>query len=483
MLYYVQTVQWTGSGREDGQDMKNMGKAYRLARLGALFLALSTAFGGCGAGEQTQDTVGMQETESSAAPSQIRIFYYSTLSEPNFGDLQFKECLFKYGEKYPELEFVIESSAPGEDRDMVLNRLLADISQGKGPDLLILSRRTLEIFQDNGALAELSGALPEETEGQIFDSVLRQGRIGDGLYGVAWEARVDTLLVPETVWQGETWRVEDVLSLLEERRAQGDPYDRWLSISYSLTAEQMLYDLGFKGIENTEERVSALVDMEQGKCFFDTPEFVRLLENCKEYGETSGSREYMNWEEQLAEVGSGRALALPCYGNLMGFSHAMAACEDGYRCVGYPTESGSGSYVSCSRLMAVNAATEHYDIAVGFIEEMLSEEVQKERFGISSVRRDILTENVVEHPTFSETPLFMIGEGAYAPLEGKADGSSWVREYVELLEKGGSWSWEISEIEQIVREEASAYFDGDKSAEDVAGAIQSRVSLYLDERK
>lgn len=463
--------------------MKNTGKAYRLARLGALFLALSTALGGCGTGERMQDTVEIQDTESSSASSQIRIFYYSTQSEPNFGDPQFKECLFKYGEKYPKLEFVIETSEPGEDRDMVLNRLLADISQGKGPDLLILSRRTLEIFQDNGALAELSGALPEETAGQIFDSVLRQGCVGDGLYGVAWEARVDSLLVPETVWQEETWRVEDVLSLLEERQAQGDPCDRWLSISYSLTAEQMLYDLGLKGIENTGERVSTLVDMEQGKCFFDTPEFVRLLENCKEYGEVSGSREYMDPARQLEEVGSGRALALPCSGNLMGFSNVMAACEGGYHCVGYPTESGSGSYVNCSRLMAVNAAAEHYDIATGFIKEMLSEEVQRENFGISSVRRDVLTENVVEHSPFCETPVFMMGEKAYTQLEGKADGSSWMREYVELLEKGVPGNWEASEIQKIVMEEASAYFDGDKSAEDVAEAIQSRVSLYLDERK
>lgn len=289
--------------------------------------------------------------------------------------------------------------------------------------------------------------------------------------------------MPETVWQEETWRVADVLSLLEGRQAQGDPCDRWLSISYSLTAEQMLYDLGLKGIENTGERVSTLVDMEQGKCFFDTPEFVRLLENCKEYGEVSGSREYMDPARQLEEVGSGRALALPCSGNLMEFSNVMAACEDGYRCVGYPTESGSGSYVNCSRFMAVNAAAEHYDIATGFIKEMLSEEVQRENFGISSVRRDVLTENVVEHPAFCETPVFMAGEKAYTPLEGKADGSSWVREYVELLEKGVPGNWEASEIQKIVMEEATAYFDGDKSAEDVAGAIQSRVSLYLDERK
>ncbi len=463
--------------------MEKINKKYCYPLLCTLFLALSVALGGCGAEEQVQNTAVLQETEQSSAPAQIRIFYYSTTGEPNFGDPQFKECLFRYSEKYPGLEFVIESSEPGEDRDMVLNRLLADISQGRGPDILVLSRKTLEIFQDNGALAELSGVLPEELTGQIFDSVLRQGRVGDGLYGVAWEARVDTLLVPEKVWQGETWRVADVLSLLKERETQGEPYDRWLSISYSLTAEQMLYDLALQGIEGIEGSVSTLVDLEQGKCFFDTPEFVRLLEICKKYGEVSGSREYTDQAERLAEVRSGRALALLCSGDLKEFSRVMASCEDGFRCVGYPTENACGSYVNCSRFMTVNAATENYDIVVGFLKEMLSEEVQRENFGISSVRRDVLTENVVEHPSFCETPVFMYGDKAYTQLEGKADGSSWAREYVELLEKGAPGSWEMSEIQLIVMEEAAAYFNGDKSAEDVAGVIQSMVGLYLDERR
>ncbi|MBD5529432.1 MAG: carbohydrate ABC transporter substrate-binding protein [Lachnospiraceae bacterium] len=454
--------------------MEKKRKTYCFSLFCALVLALSVALGGCGAGEETVDATDPLAEET----TQLRIFYYSTVEQSKF-----EEYVARYCEKYSELEFVLETSEPGEDQDIVLNRLMADISQGKGPDILILSRKTLEIFQDNGALAELSGVLPEELTGQIFDSVLRQGRIGDGLYGVAWEAGVETLLVPEKVWEGDTWRVADVLSLLEERETQGVPYDRWISISYSLTAEQMLYDLTLQGIEGIEGRVSTLVDMEQGKCFFDTSEFVRLLEVCKKYGEVSGSREYTNQEECYAEVESGRALALLCSGDLKEFSRAMAICEDGYHCVGYPTEDACGSHVNCSRFMAVNVGTENYDIAVGFLKEMLSEEVQRKDFGISSVRRDVLTENIVEHPSFCETPVFMLGENAYAQLEGKADGSSWVREYVELLDKGVPGSWELSEIQVIVMEEAAPYFNGDKSAEEAAEVIQSKVSLYLAERQ
>ena len=38
-------------------------------------------------------------------------------------------------------------------------------------------------------------------------------------------------------------------------------------------------------------------------------------------------------------------------------------------------------------------------------------------------------------------------------------------------------------IKSIVWEEAEAYINGDKSAEEVAGIIHSRIQLYLDESR
>ena len=42
---------------------------------------------------------------------------------------------------------------------------------------------------------------------------------------------------------------------------------------------------------------------------------------------------------------------------------------------------------------------------------------------------------------------------------------------------------EYSEIEMIMTEEAAAFFSGDKDAAEAAEIVQSRVQLYLDERK
>ena len=106
-------------------------------------------------------------------------------------------------------------------------------------------------------------------------------------------------------------------------------------------------------------------------------------------------------------------------------------------------------------------------------------EIQRE-YGTSTVRRDILTEGVVERP--GNSPVFMHGEKSIIELEGKPDGSSYLQEYVELLDTGVPETWMMTELRSIIMEEAAAFFNGDKSAKDAAALIQNKVQLYLDER-
>lgn len=405
-----------------------------------------------------------------AVQERVRVFQL-------YMDEKMREYAAEYSRKHPEAEIVIEAVEPGDDKGLLLNRLMAQMASGEGPDILVLHRRQLEILQERGVLADLSEALPGELREQIFEGVLRQGAIGNGLYGIAGEVSVGTLLVPEEVWQGETWAFQDVLSIMEERERGGAPCDRCISIYYSLTADEMLFDLALLDVGG---RNSSLVDLEQGKCYFDTPEFIGLLEACKKYGEAPGSRAYMSDEERLAEVESGRALAFSVTGDLKQFSRGMAMAGEGYGCVGYPTEGASGNRVSSYQLAAVNAGTRHYQVAVDFLNYLLSEEVQRKQ-GTSTVRRDVLTANVAEHSSLESSPIFMNGENEYTALEGKPDGTSYLQEYVELLDTGVPETWERDELRGIVLEEAAAFFNGDKSAEDAAGVIQNRVQLYLDE--
>ena len=55
-----------------------------------------------------------------------------------------------------------------------------------------------------------------------------------------------------------------------------------------------------------------------------------------------------------------------------------------------------------------------------------------------------------------------------------------IREMIDTAQPGGTME---EKLYDIIREEAQAYFDGQKKAEDVAALIQNRVQTYLDETR
>lgn len=79
------------------------------------------------------------------------------------------------------------------------DRIMAEIVAGKGPEILLVDRKDLQILFDKGVLADLSGVLSKETEEQIFKGVLAAGTIDGKLVGLADSVRSQTVLVSKNV--------------------------------------------------------------------------------------------------------------------------------------------------------------------------------------------------------------------------------------------------------------------------------------------
>ena len=77
------------------------------------------------------------------------------------------------------------------------------------------------------------------------------------------------------------------------------------------------------------------------------------------------------------------------------------------------------------------------------------------------------------------------GSSSFTQYVVKQDGNSYAQEYFELLNTFGVIRMENYNktivIKEIVYDEAESYFSGEKSAEEVAGLIQARVMLLLNE--
>lgn len=404
-----------------------------------------------------------------------------------FPDYMTNTFVGEFNRLHPGVKINLQSPDSWEERDSNWTRIQADLAAGNGPDLLMAPPAQLRILQEKGLLTELSQILDQSTQEQLFTGVLKNGMMDGGLYSVSHTATASTLFISNKLWPEDTWTWEDVVALLEEQEQVGQPVQSILNDPWGndLTGNYLLCSFFLADMEHC-----SLLDLEAGKAYFDTEEFCHLLEVCKRYAQTSSLGNYLNMN---VEAGAARKRLkegeILCYKPLMSsgdfrwFSEDMAGLGEEYHLVGYPTECGNGNFLRCYDGIAICADTEHGDLAAEFINYIVSRGCQERTD--NPVRRDTFTERISEHSDYRRTDgksivFLRVPEGAME-IDGKPDGTSYLPEYLALRDRCWISTGVTDPIEEIILEEADAFFAGDKDARTVANIIQSRVQLYLNE--
>ncbi len=364
------------------------------------------------------------------------------------------------------------------------DRILAEIVSGKGPDILLVNRDDMWLLNEKGVLADISGVLPKETEEQIFKGVLSAGTIDGKLIGLASSMYIETLFVSKNVWTKDTWTVEEFVELVEEK--EGELEDIF---ACNHRMKQPLYVMSNIAMQDLNN--SPFVDLEKGESSFDSELFKQVLELAKRYGKTdtdtfnsSDPYAYDQWNKEQKELlDSGHAIAQIEYylSSLGSVSSVMASLGEDYYCVGYPTNGESGSYLYGNSFLVVNKDAADMDMIHKYIGYLFNEENQR-KMGESTVRKDVLSSYVV-YPDWTTGAQFSKGGGMYVLLECKPDGTSYLEEYLELIDSCAPAPVGTQAIKDIIYEETAGYFAGEKDVDQTVEVIQRRVQLYLDEHK
>ncbi|MDE6673460.1 MAG: hypothetical protein K2K19_01415, partial [Acetatifactor sp.] len=150
-----------------------------------------------------------------------------------------------------------------------------------------------------------------------------------------------------------------------------------------------------------------------------------------------------------------------------------------------PTEGTCSGLFHADQGIAVNAASQHPELAADMVNAVVSRSFQE--MVHTPVRSDTYTQRLREHIEYQRAdgkPIIFVRDGKYSvEVDGKPDGTTYLPEYLDYLSSCKTLSGVTDPIIDIVREEAQPFFDGDKDARTVAGIIQSRVQLYLDENQ
>lgn len=401
-------------------------------------------------------------------------------------DYHTKNCLKKFESRRSRLKINI-TEKKGVWTENNWKQLTSELAAGEGPDMFLLPREQMLLLKEEGFLADLTGILSEEVEDQIFPAVLNNGKAGDGLYAMNYMAGVSTLMVSDRVWDKDTWSISDLLSLIEEREKKGSPLASIRSTAYVGREETPEEILAFflADIGN-----SAFLDMEEKACHFDSEEFVRLLEVCRTYGtggdEAVDDSQRNTFDAARSYVMEGKALAYQVFPNttIVAYSEDMAAFQDTFHCVGYPTEGSSGNFWRFYDGLSVNANSEHMDIIEDLIRFFFSIECQmNENLGqFVIIRRDLLLGHVREPVSETANPV-LDGGGWWIELQKSKDGDSYLKEYLAFLDSCLPEPTGIAEIRDIICREAAGFFYGERDANTVANTIQRKVKNYLGEKQ
>lgn len=383
-------------------------------------------------------------------------------------DRRVAECAVQASLETPDFRYEYEDASAQEARD----RILIELSQGKGPDILFVTPEDLYMLEEKGLLLDLGELIPLDIREELLPGALEIGTVDGRLMGVPVGVLADTLAVDGDTWTEDTWRLEDVIGLMDEGKLTGAirPLPNFLMGKYTEPTLTVLSLVKYSLAD------SFLIDWESGKCHFDDERFIRLLELTGT--DLSGvPTETDIWLNEGTDILWGYFM----YGaNFLDFFAHMEA-EDG-RIIGYPTEGACGSYLMADGggVLVVNANITQTEAVSSFLEILLGEELQSKINWTGLSARKLSPEDYIVEDEFGV--LKYVSDSKYSPeVPVFQDGTTSLHQARAFLENCVALPRSYSQITKILAEELDAMYAEGKSPETAAKIINSRVQLYLDE--
>lgn len=395
-----------------------------------------------------------------------------------------------------------------------VNRLNNDITSGNCPDILVLDGVNVSRYASKGVFEDLNSWLDGSSvlsRSDYFENILECYTYDGALLAIPQNFTITSLVGSAADLGTEPgWTLQEIM---DYSNAHPDA--------------QLLAYTSKEGALETMLRYtqSNFVDWQSGECSFNSDEFMELLDFVNkfpeeiEYNEDSAS--------PPAKIAKGEILLDTV--NLYDFREiqmAEAMFGQPVNYIGCPNENGdSGTYIQPGTGLAILSQSANKEGAWAFLESYLTTYNDDYSWGFSSRKSEFEKEReeatkieYIYEYEYDKDGNLVINEDGSAAYKLDEDGNPIValdENGEPMIANGGGgvsygddWSYEYHitteeeadrveklisiakpagnfdiEILNIVSEEAQAFFKGQKSAKDVAGVIQSRVQVYVNENR
>ncbi len=375
------------------------------------------------------------------------------------------------------------------DFDSALTKMNTEITTGNIPDVLIIGESfPVDSYISKGLLADMYGFMDSDDSFErgdylqnIFEAYERDGKLFEAapLFSISTVA-AKTSKVGET----QDWTMDEFMNFVNENSSDSSGrgiFDPLASTKGNMLSVFITYNL------------NSYMDMETGECNFDGEDFIKLLEFCnrfpKESDVSKSDSDY--WDEIDNGYRNGNILL----GNTQvnNFS-AIKTLEQGQfgesvTFKGYPSENGIGSAVSSPFTIAIMSKAANTVGAWEFVKHFYSDKFQdiySERNSyyfpvkISSLNKqaEAAMKNGSDIPGLENA--YYIGDSKII-IDGNTEEDN--EKIMDFIKSVNTVKRYDSYVYDIVTEEAEAYFEGQRSAQEAADIIQNRVSNYIAENR
>lgn len=381
-----------------------------------------------------------------------------------------------------------------DDYKAAYTQMNSDIISGNMPDILIVDSygMSIENYVSKGLLAnidELIAKDPELSKTEFLDNVFEAARVNGKLYEILPSFYVMTYVGKTSLVGDRTqWTMEEakqVLSTMPE-------------------GAQLFGDMTRGGFFSQVMQMCGndFIDVSTGKCNFDSQEFISLMEYAKELPENSeGDMAYATedsyedwWANYQSQYRENRTLLSNCYmSSLQDMVYTInGSFGEDVSYVGFPNSSGQGSVVSYYNSYVLAAGSANLDAAWEFMRYYLTEEYQSSddfrwQLPVSKAQFDKRAESATKKPTYDNNGkeeeydyTYWINDESIVIDPLNSQQLEKLKSFVSTVTKRAYYN---EDVQNIINEEMDAFYKGQKSAKDVAGIIQSRAQIFVNENR
>ena len=382
-----------------------------------------------------------------------------------------------------------------DDYSAGLTKLTTEIMAGNMPDILSVAESIpYRQLAAKGLLEDLYlyiDADEQLSRGDFFPNVLSAMGLDGKLYAACAGFAVNTAVGASSV-VGDTpgWTYDDYYAALATMPEGCDGFD--IGVDRDTMLEACL------ALDMTD-----YVDWAAGTCSFDSEDFVKVLDFCKPFPDASyyENYEYTAEDSPANRVAQGKQmLCVATFSSTDFFYMDYDKVFGGQAtCIGFPTNKGVGNTLAMLESYAMSSSCHNKEAAWQFLRGFLTEEYQMEGNYLptnqKTFEKQLEKAMEVEYEKDANGNYLLDENGERIPVSRGSvyDGmetydiyattprqAQMLRDVIASATKMMDYD---TSIINIVKEEAAAYFAGQKTAQEVCKLIQSKVNIYINEQK